>query len=117
MADKGGQSGSGSGRQRRFGRMQARTATRLSMRTALEAQDDIATTLLSVRSESRGLTEDEAARRLSRQGQNRMSVPSLRRRRSVLAAAFGDLQSLSLLLLAVVAVLAEPANARGALLL
>ena len=94
----------------RRNRMSGRTASRLSMRTALEAQDDIATTLLSVRSESRGLLADEAARRLARQGRNRMSVPSLRRRRSVLAAAFADLQSLSLLLLAVIAVLADPAN-------
>ncbi len=87
------------------------------MRTALEAQDDIATTLLSVRSESRGLTTAEAARRLTRQGKNHMSVPSLRRRRMVLAAAFSDLQALSLLLLAVIAVLADPANLRGALLM
>lgn len=101
---------------RGLGRMPGRTASRLSMRSALEAQDDIATTLLSVRSESRGLVADEAARRLRRQGRNRMSVPSLRRRRSVLAAAFSDLQSLSLLLLAGIAVLVDPANLTGLLL-
>ncbi len=100
----------------RSGRLSGRTVTRLSMRAALEAQDDIATTLLSVRSETRGLTQEQANRRLVRRGYNRMTVPGLRRRRSVLRAAFTDLQSLSLLFLTVVAFLADPASLPGVLI-
>ncbi len=87
------------------------------MRAALESQDDLATTLLSVRSDSRGLTEEQAKRRRSRRGANRMTIPSQRRRRTVLRAALSDLQSLSLLLLTLVAVLADPANLPGAMVI
>lgn len=92
-------------------------APRLSMRTALEAQDDLATTFLSVRSDARGLSEEEAARRLRRQGYNRMVMPGLRRRKNVLLELLGQPQVLSLLLLCLVAGLSDSRNLPGALLL
>ncbi len=97
----------------RFGRPRDRAVSRLSMRAALEAQDDIATTLLSVNSETRGLHQEEAARRLARQGPNRLGSASPRRRTAVLRAAFTDLQSLSLLLIGFVALLADSGNLPG----
>lgn len=87
------------------------------MRAALEAQDDIATTLLSVHSETRGLHEDEAARRLARQGPNRLGTARPQRRTAVLQAAFTDLQSLSLLLTGFVALLADARNLPGFMVL
>lgn len=101
---------------RLFGQLPRQAASRLSMRAALESQDDLATTLLSVRSDSRGLTEGQATRRRTRRGSNRMSIPSRRRRRTVLRAALSDLQSLSLLLLTLVAVLTDSANLPGAII-
>ena len=59
---------------RRVSRLRSRGVSRLSLRAALEAQDDIATTLLSVGSETRGLSEEEAVRRLARHGPNRLSA-------------------------------------------
>lgn len=100
-----------------FGRLPAHAASRLSMRAALESQDDIATTLLSVRSDSRGLTDGQALRRRSRRGSNRIPLPGTRSRRSVLIAALTDLQSLTLLLLAVIALLIDTANLPGVLLI
>lgn len=105
------------GLRNRFTGLRGRTASRLSMRAALEAQDDIATTLLSVNSETRGLHEDEAARRLARHGPNRLTAASPRRRSAVLRAALTDLQSLSLLLTGLIALLADPANLPGFLIL
>jgi len=87
------------------------------MRTALEAQDDLATTLLSMRSGTRGLTDREAARRLRRQGYNRLVMPGPRRRKNVLLGVLLELQVLSLLLLLLVALLADPRNLPGVLLL
>lgn len=102
------------GPRRLFGQLPRHAASRLSMRAALESQDDLATTLLSVRSDSRGLTEEQASRRRTRRGANRMTIPSQRRRRTVMRASLSDLQSLSLLLLTLVAVLTDAANLPGA---
>lgn len=97
--------------------MADRATPRFSTRTALEAQDDLATTLLSVRSGTRGLTEEEALRRLRRHGYNRMVMPGPRRRKNVLIRALSDLQVLSLGFLGAVAVLTDLANLPGALVL
>src|SRR5690625_3720119 len=102
---------------RRVSRLRSRGVSRLSLRAALEAQDDIATTLLSVGSETRGLSEEEAVRRLARHGPNRLSAAGPRRRTTVLKAALTDLQSLSLLLIGLVALLASPANLPGFLVM
>ncbi len=89
----------------------------LSQRAVLEAQDDIATTLLSVRSDPGGLTDEEAARRLIRLGHNRVNLPEVPGSGAALRASLGNPYVVLTVAVAVLAVLADRANAAGSAVL
>src|SRR5690554_3770137 len=101
----------------RFRSARERSGPRVSQRAALESQDDIATTLLSVRSESTGLSVAEAARRLHRHGPNRMNLPEHRSRRDALLGTTFNFYVLLLLGTALVALLADTTYLPGAVTL
>lgn len=93
--------------------LRERRRPRLSLRAALEAQGDIATTLLSVRSDTGGLTVLEAERRLGRLGENRIVVPEVQGTLQALAGSLGNACVLILLATAGLALLASTANLPG----
>ncbi len=101
----------------RFRSARDRSGPRVSQRAVLESQDDIATTMLSVRSEATGLHAAEAARRLRRLGPNRMNLPENRSRRDAVLGTTFNFYVLMLLGTAVVALLADTSYLPGAVAL